>query len=293
MTSRLHRLPAASLLLFAAGPAALDAQQSRPAASPIASVATTAAKVQGVVSEQGGRAELANNAAVTAGDTTARVALARGGTLLVCTGTTIHIAKDIVPHVASQPGDAGLLISLDHGALEGHYSPGSFADEILTPDLRLLVSAPGIADLKLRVSAGGDTCVDNSGTAAPYVVASSLMSGGIYRIQPGQRVLFVKGSLSAVVDNEQEPCGCPPASKGDNDFPLAESEGLKPPPKLSGPPVVPEGTPLAQVTATFSSATPPGPPPASETPAAAKPKKRHRGFFGRIGHFFAHVFGAD
>jgi hypothetical protein len=249
------------------------------------------------VSVQNGRAELANDAAVTAGDDTAKITLARGGTLLVCTDTTVHIAKDIVPHVASQPGDAGLLISLDHGALEGHYTPGAFADEILTPDLRLLVSSPGIADLKLRVSSSGDTCVDNAGTAAPYVVASSLMSGGIYRIQPGQRVLFVHGSLSAVVDNEQEPCGCPPAAKGGNDFPLAVSEGLKPPPKLSGPPVVPEGTPLAQVTATFSDKTPPGPPPAGAVAAStAAPRRKvgpHRGLFGRIGHFFAHIFGGD
>jgi hypothetical protein len=283
----------ARLLLLAACPCALPAQTTRLDTSPIASVATTGVTVHGIVSVQNGSAELANNTSVTAGDSTAKVTLARGGTLLVCTGTTVHIAKDIVPHVASQPGDAGLLISLDRGAIEGHYTPGSFADEILTPDLRLLVSSPGIADLKLRVSSSGDTCVDNAGTAAPYVVASSLMSGGIYRIQPGQRVLFVNGSLSAVVDNEQEPCGCPPASKGGNDFPLAVSEGLKQPPKLSGPPVVPEGTPLAQVTATFSNATPPGPPAASETPVAAKSNKHHLGFFGHIGHFFAHVFGAD
>jgi hypothetical protein len=250
---------------------------------------------------QDGRAELANNGSITAGDDTATVKLARGGELLVCTGTTIHIAKDIVPHAASHPGDAGLLISLDHGALEGHYTPGAYADEILTPDLRLLVSAPGIADLKMRVSTAGDTCVDNAGTAAPYVVASSLMAGGIYRIQPGQRVLFVHGSLSAVVDNEHEPCGCPSQATGENAFPLAESEGLKAPPKLSGPPVVPEGTPHAQVTATFSSATPPGPAPAeaaqpgappSAAPATA-PRKRHRGFFGAIGHFFSHIFGGS
>ena len=294
---RCHCFRAGSLLLLAASPSALAspliAQHTQSIAPPIASVSTKDATVHGTVSEQNGLAELANNGAITAGDTTAKVTLARGGELLVCTGTTVHIAKDIVPHVASQPGDAGLLISLDHGAIEGHYTPGAFADEILTPDLRLLVSQPGIANLKLRVSSSGDTCVDNAGTAAPYVVASSLMNGGIYRIQPGQRVLFVHGSLTAVVDNEHEPCGCPPAAKGGNDFPLAVSEGLKPPPKLSGPPAVPEGTPLAQVTATFSDKTPPGPPPASGMPAAAKPKKQHRGFFGRIGHFFARVFGAD
>jgi hypothetical protein len=294
VTSRCHGFGIGSFLLLAASPATLIAQQTHPAASPIATVSVQDATVQGVVSQQNGLAELANNGAITAGEHAAKVTLARGGDVLVCTGTTIHIAKDIVPHAASQPGDAGLLISLDHGAIEGHYTPGAFADEILTPDLRLLVSQPGVANLKLRVSSTGDTCVDNAGTAAPYVVASSLMNGGIYRIQPGQRVLFVHGSLTAVVDNEHEPCGCPPAASGDpNAFPLAVSEGLKPPPRLSGPPVVPEGTPLAQVTATFSDKTPPGAPPAAESPAAARPKQQHRGLFGRIGHFFAHVFGAD
>jgi hypothetical protein len=287
--------------LFLAACPAFAAQQSRTDTGAIASVATTGVTVHGVASVQDGRAELANNGSITAGDDTATVTLARGGQLLVCTGTTIHLAKDIVPHTASHPGDAGLLISLDHGALEGHYTPGAYADEILTPDLRLLISAPGVADLKLRVNTAGDTCVDNAGTAAPYVVASSLMTGGIYRIQPGQRVLFVHGSLSAVVDNEHEPCGCPPQAKGENAFPLAESEGLKAPPKLSGPPIVPEGTPHAQVTATFSSATPPGPPPStaapSETPSSAAatltPKKAHRSFFGAIGHFFSHIFGGS
>ena len=56
----------------------------------------------------------------------------------------------------------------------------------------------------------GDTCLDNHGAHAPYVLASSLFEGGAYRVQPNQRVLFEHGSLHEVVDNEQEPCGCPP-----------------------------------------------------------------------------------
>lgn len=306
-----YRSPA--LLLLAAFSAA--AQQPQPPAAPIASIAVQGVTLHGVLSVSGGRATLANNTAITAGDATAEVTLERGGKLLVCTGTTIHIAKDIAPHTAARPGDAGLLISLDRGALEGHYTPGAFADEILTPDLRLLVSAPGIADLKLRVNASGDTCVDNAGANPPYVIAGSLMNNGIYRIQPGQRVLFVHGSVARVVDNEHEPCGCPPdlsqplAQNGapahaakENEFPLAVSEGLKSPPKLSGPPIVPEGVPHAQVTATFSSSTPPGPPPPGETAPPANPAAppsappgtapHHRGVFGSIGHFFAHIFGA-
>src|SRR6201999_621440 len=93
-----------------------------------------------------------------------------------------------------------------------------------------------------------DTCIDNHGDNAPYVPVTSQFEGGIYRVKPNQRVLFDHGSLQQVVDNEAEPCGCPaaasvsgatnsgrrvggpPSPPADTAFPLAESEGLKPPP---------------------------------------------------------------
>ena len=55
--------------------------------------------------------------------------------------------------------------------------------------------------------------------------------GAIYRVQPGQRVMFQHGSLHEVVDQEKEPCGCPAPPKAEvNEFPLAQSEGLTPAP---------------------------------------------------------------
>ncbi len=260
-----------------------------------------------------GRATLANNGEVAALERNTTVALERGGTLLVCASTAVRIGKDATPRSQSAlggaPADAGLLFSLNRGAFEARYTPGAYSDVILTPDLRLLVSGPGQADLKLRVNAQGDTCVDNAGENAPYVIASSLMDGGAYRVRSGQRVLFLKGALKDVVDNEREPCGCPPpepaaaksggpsSTPADTAFPTAVSEGLQAPPKLEGPapvaPVVPNGQPHAQVTATLSSNTPPEPPPVAVAPAAPVPKPTpKRGFFGSIGHFFGRVFGA-
>jgi hypothetical protein len=212
---------------------------------------------------------------------------------------------------------------------------------LLTPDLRILVSAPGQADLSIRVNNQGDTCVDNHGDHAPYVLATSLFGDGAYRVQPNQRVLFEHGSLSDVVDNEQDPCGCPPAQSiakagtpganpaqpgqavapnataAANPFPLAESEGLQPPPAPPTTPVVPAGTPHVEVSAPLAydanhpNALPPAPPPTSGSPgspaatpvptsaihaetaqappAPAKPKST--GFFGHIGHFFRRLFG--
>jgi len=297
-------------------PWAVRAQQ------PVASVPTSGVSLKGAMTVADGRATLANNGEVTAGDKAATVTLQRGGTMLLCASTAVQIAKD---STRAAPGDAGLLFSLNRGAFETSYTPGAYSDVILTPDLRLLVSGPGQANVKVRVNGQGDTCVDNPGEHAPYVIASSLADGGAYRVRPGQRVLFVGGSLQQVVDNEQEPCGCPPvvpvamagndksggpsSTAADTAFPTAVSEGLQAPPTLAGsPPVVLPGEAHAQVSATLSSATPPGPPPAAArspatkivTPAAipapvvpVATQQKPRGLFGNIGHFFAKVFGAS
>lgn len=305
-----HGTSLGACLLFAASAAC--AQQ------PVASVSTQDVRLQHVVSVANGRAVLANNSDITALGKTADVSLARGGTLMVCASTTLHIAQDVSPGASTRSADAGLMFWLDRGAFETDYQPAAFSDVILTPDLRLLVSGPGMARLKLRINEQGDTCVDNSGENAPYVVVSSLMNGGVYRVRAGQRVLFVHGSLNQVVDNESEPCGCPPAqptpavaangkhlggpssTAADTAFPTAISEGLAPPPGLQTTPVVPPGVPHAEVAATLSSTAPLGPPPAGAQTTSAVPaappqphRLKRRGFFGRVGHFFARIFGAD
>ncbi len=302
-----------------AGLAAAQQPAQPPAQEPLASVATEeGVSLRGAMSVANGRASISNNGEVSAGKSRARLELTRGGTLDVCASTTVHLARDMTPHAAAGSGSAGLMMSLDRGAFETNYQPGAYSDVVLTPDLRLLISGPGEARLKVRVNTQGDTCVDNAGDDAPYVVASSLMDGGTYRVRPGQRVLFVKGSLQEVVDNEKEPCGCPPAlppatlaangkapggpssTPADTAFPTAVSEGLEAPPKLAGPPIVAAGEAHAQVTATLSSTTPPGPPPpaapAANAPAppppAAQPRAQGHGFFGKLGHFFSRIFGA-
>lgn len=327
VSSVVHSLCAAVLMVAAALPA--RAQQSPPDPPPppaasahvesIATVPVQGVALSGSLSVENGRATIGNNGTITAGDQTAHVALTRGGSLNVCASTKIHLSTD-----NTTPGGA-LMIAIDRGAIEAHYKPGQYSDVLLTPDLRILISPPGQADLSLRVNNQGDTCLDNHGAHAPYVLASSLFDGGAYRVQPNQRVLFEHGSLHAVVDNEPEPCGCPPdhplsvASEGvhggqtarpgetvaknkaeaDNPFPLAESEGLKPPPAPPKTPIVPPGEDHAQVSAplAFNSDQPapqtstPGP--ATTQPAAAKPPAHphHRGFFGHIGHFFTRLFG--
>lgn len=290
----------------------------------IATVPVEGVALSGSLSVENGRATIGNNGTITAGDETAHVALTRGGNVNVCASTRIHLSTD-----NTTPGGA-LMIAIDRGAIEAHYTPGQYSDVLMTPDLRILIAPPGEADISLRVNSQGDTCIDNHGEHAPYVLASSLFDGGAYRVQPNQRVLFEHGSLHEVVDNEQEPCGCPSehplsvASAGvegktaakpgeavaknraeaDNPFPLAQSEGLKPAPAPATTPVVPVGRAHAQVEAplTFNSSQPllPEHPLANraatakaQTVAAQAPagQPHHSGFFGHIGHFFKRMLG--
>lgn len=309
---------------------------------PIAYVSTEGVSLSGSLSVENGKASIGNNGTITAGDATAHVQLARGGELRLCASTKVHLSKDASTNPGDATSDSALMIALDRGAIEASYTPDKYSDVLLTPDLRILISGPGQADLKIRTNQKGDTCIDNHGANAPYVTVTSQFEGGLYRVQPNQRLMFEHGSLQQVVDNEAEPCGCPaaaplsvasaapgivtngvnPAKPGqpiggpsstpaDTAFPLAESEGLKPPPPAPSQPVVPAGVAHAQVDApitydakatpnpaqpgaagTTPDETPPVPtvPPAEPLPPTQKPPNQG-GFFHSLGRFFARLFG--
>ena len=300
---------------------------------PIAYVKTDGVTVSGSLEVVNGRATIGNDGSITAGDKTANIVLVRGGDLRLCASTTLHITRDRSITPAAGDSSNALMLSLDRGSFEASYKTGTYSDVLMTPDLRILVSGPGDADLKMRVNQKGDTCFDNHGDDAPYVTVTSQFEGGVYRVKPNQRVLFEHGSLEQVVDNETEPCGCPPSipiaiarkdgkpvggpssTPADTAFPLAVSEGLKPPPPPPSQPVVPAGTPHAQVEVplTYNGAapnqpteappvTPPppveaaAPPPIPAPTETAAPKKTAKsgggGLFHHLGHFFAKLFGA-
>lgn len=360
---------------------------------PIAYVPTEGVSLSGSLAVENGKASIGNDGTITAGDSTAYVSLVRGGELSLCASTKVHLSRETSASTPTDPAaDSALMIALDRGAVEATYTPGKYSDVLLTPDLRILISGPGQADLKIRTNQKGDTCVDNHGANAPYVTVTSQFEGGLYRVQPNQRVMFEHGSLQQVVDNESEPCGCPaplpppvavastapgillngsrapepkpaapvakpslPVAKpaqletkpaesaatiplggpsstpADTTFPLAVSEGLKPPPAPPTQPAVAPGTPHVQVDVpiTYDAKTTPnpaqpgaaGPPPpeadaTDATPSAAasvqppppqpapvqapapaqtaaKPKTENGGggFFHSIGRFFSRIFG--
>jgi hypothetical protein len=276
------------------------------------SIPGAALSVAGPMQAFNGRAYITGSGTITAGDATARVTLPYRGTMNVCASGTVKLAADSSVQNDGVAGDVpGLLIALDHGAVEMSFAASTArernADTLLTPYFRIMIGGPNPTDIKVRLGDNGDTCVDNAGTDAPYVVVTSVFEGGLYRVQPGQRVMFEQGSLKTVVDQEKESCGCPPPSKSEaNEFPLAESEGLAP---KSPPATAANATPgsgQAETTLVYKSseAAPQAvtiPQPAASAagsapaaPAAQAPgAEKKPGFFRSIGRFFKRIFGAE
>jgi hypothetical protein len=266
--------------LFIAGSLALAAPFLA-AQQPIGRTSATEVQVSGAVDISHGETTLGNGSEITAGNQPVKITLERGGELRLCSTSSVHLSKD---RSIDDPANSALMMALNRGAMEANYSVGKYSDVLLTPDLRILVSGPGQADLSIRVNAQGDTCVDNHGAGAPYVTVSSELEGGAYRVLPDQRVNFQHGSLREVVDHEPEPCGCPktpavnvaaapggPSSTpADTAFPVAQSEGLAAPPAPHPLPVVPPGEPHVQVTVplTYEGDKPAAP---AAAPVAAPP----------------------
>ncbi|HUD75787.1 MAG TPA: hypothetical protein VMQ76_12005 [Terracidiphilus sp.] len=253
-----------------------------------------AAKVTGALEVSQGKAVIGASGTVTSGNQTTEVVLPHRGVLRVCASTTVKLAAGASVTAGETPG---LMMALDHGAVEMSFATARDTDILLTPDFRIGIGSPGAAEVKVRLGQNGDTCVDNASKNAPYVLVSSVFDGGDYRVQSGQRVMFQHGSLHEVVDNEKEPCGCPPAAPKGNEFPLAQSEGLAPTPKPApGVPMQSSASTQAIEPLVYNSADHAPQPAAEAAPAAsaAKPSaKKKSGFFGGIGKFFRHIFGGE
>ena len=287
--------------LVVAGGARMGAQEQ--GARVMGTVATKDALVTGGLEVKGERARLMSNTSVTAYDHTAAVKLERGGELLVCATSQVHLL-----HAGT---GSALLFGLDRGAIELH-SPTEGQDVILTPDLRFSVEAKGSYDLRMRVTRDGDTCVENAGKKAPVLMLNDAFSGASYRLMAGQHVLFERGNLREVVDNERSPCGCPGSDKpervaenasgatkaaAEHPFPAAESEGLAPTEPAGNSPA---GETQTQVSTTLTYGAGQGTPPSAvespeqieadglETPVTAPVVKRSFGY--KFRHFFYRLF---
>jgi len=283
-------------------------QSSQHVATPLAVVPLdpktpgSAAKVTGALEVSAGKALIVNSGSISAGDHAALVQLPRRGTVKLCASTVLKVAAENSRGSDETPA---LLMALDRGAIEMSFATGRSSDTIMTPDFRILISGPGAADLKLRLGEHGDTCIDNIGSAGPYVLVSSVFDASNYHVQPGQRVMFLHGSLHEVVDHERESCGCPPEEVKGNEFPLAQSEGLAPLAKSTEPtpgaPAVNFNEPMVYHAGDREKrATGDAPKnaqqPASTTqakPPVENPEKKKSGFLGAFGRFFRRIFGGE
>ena len=284
-TAKVSAQRVSTLLALAIAGVALHAQQ----APPIGHTSAKEVQVSGAVEVRDGEMQLGNGSAITAGTQTVNITLTRGGMLRLCSTTAVHLSHD---STVNAPDSSALMMALDRGAIETDYETGKYSDVLLTPDLRILISPPGHADMSVRLNARGDTCIDNRGASAPYITVSSQFDGGLYRLRPGQHVTFEHGSLRDVVDTEKEPCGCPVAppvsiasaskavggpssTPADTTFPLAQSEGLAPPPPSPTTPVVKPGEVHAEVTVplNYNGELPPPASPAIPSPASSSQGK--------------------
>ena len=294
-------LAVAAGCLVVIGGARVGAQQ--PAVPVMGTVATKDALVTGGLEVKGDRARLMSNASVTAYDHTARVKLERGGEVLVCATSQFHLL-----HAGTEKA---LFFGLDRGAVELH-TPTEGQDVILTPDIRFSVESKGSYDLRMRVTRDGDTCVENAGKKAPVLMLNDAFSRASYRLMAGQHVLFERGNLHEVVDNERSPCGCPgsekaeqvaenasPATKAaaEHPFPAAESEGLAPTEPAANSPA---GETQTQVATTLAYGAGQGTPPSavetpeqieadSLTPIPPAPAVKHS-FGYKFKHFWYRLF---
>ncbi len=269
MAARPFFLALAQFALLADAAGIAMAQQS------IGTVGIQDATVAGALEITNGRAVLVGSTTITAKDHTAEVALGRGGKVLVCATSGLHVTAGKAA-TANQP----LMLALDRGAIEVQTTVTA-SDVVLTPDLRFSIQNSGPLDLRLRVTRNGDTCVENRGPNAPLLRVADQFGESSYELHSGQHVMFEHGSLKEIVDRETSPCGCPPvpvvsvADAGvtsatpalpgsvvapkqaaeQHPFPAAVSQGLAPAPAV---PAVSAGDIHTQVATTlsYSPATP-------------------------------------
>ena len=271
------------------------------------------ASVKGSVILAGSGTSVLSGSSIQAGAQAATLKLERGGSLLVCPGTKLSVT-------ASQSGRE-LMFSLNSGSLEMNYPLGASADNLVTPDLRLLMPGPGTVHVAVHVTPQGDTCVQSLPWNAAAVVVSETMGDATYQVKPDEAVLFKAGHLGEAVRSKQN-CGCPvsPATHVAKAAPPppAEPKPAQPAPHAAQPLPPPSPEEHIAVEAPFVfRATDPEPdmtatvatlklernsliqldpvvlPPqksAPAKPAETAGKQQKHGFFSRVGTFLATIF---
>ncbi|MCI0352998.1 MAG: hypothetical protein L0Z53_26555 [Acidobacteriales bacterium] len=283
-----------------------------PQAAVVGELVASDASVDGSLTMAASNLRVMNGATVNAGAHAASVRLVRGGELRVCPETGIAL---------NATASRDLMVSLSAGAFEAHYSLSS-SDVVLTPDFRIALAGPGELHVAVGADFRGNACIRSLEGNTASVLVAELMGSRTYQLRPGEQVYFRDGSVDQPSAAPLMTCGCPAQRSLHREVESAStpSPSATPaqPEKAPEEPVSPASLPISmpgdmqvQVDAplVFSAKEPdPAPEPSTiaelkplQTPAMFEPllatnlqapvPKKRRGFFGRIGGFFAAIFG--
>ena len=180
----------------------------------VAYVPTSEATVTGTLLVSGDNSILGESSVVSALSRPAHVILSRGGSVMVCQASAVHL---LVGHgTLDKSGQSydPILVSLEKGSLELRM-PMIATDSIITSGMRFSSAAhhnkPDLLDLAIRVNPNGDTCVENRGKKSPPLAITDALGQASYLLKPDQHVVFAHGLLQEASPSATTSCGCPPA----------------------------------------------------------------------------------
>lgn len=170
---------------------------------PIGEVSASDATVKGSVSLGQKGATVMSGSQVTAGSSTAQLKLSRGGTVNVCSGSTVSVSN-------STSGEE-LMFAMSNGSLETNYKLGTHADIIQTPDFRIQLTGPGTFHIAVAIQPNNLTCVESLPGNASSAIITETFGDASYQLQTGKSVKFKNGKVEGLEEVTRADCGCPGA----------------------------------------------------------------------------------